>query len=597
MIGPPMAPPAPHGPAPSLVAAPAGTSPMSRLIPPHGGELCELLVGAAEAARIKAESSAYPSIELDAAQLCDLELLLNGAFSPLRGFLGRVDYGSVLDRWRLADGTVWPMPIVLAVPPRQAERLRPGQHLALRDPEGFMLARMQARDIWAPDLELEAHAVFGTLDRAHPGVGRLLSAKDAVYVGGPVQGLELPRHYDFKALRHTPAELRGRFAGLGWERIVAFHTRCPMHRAQRELTVRAAAEVEGHLLLHPVAGRGGTADAGHYARLRCYQAVAAHYPAGLMMLSLVNLAMRMAGPREALWHALIRKNYGCTHFLVGRDHAGARNGCTGEPEYAPGAAQETVARAQDEIGIRMLPCPELAYLPAQARYVALHEVPAGERTLDLPRAEARRRLREGLEIPDWFSYPDVMAELRGLYPPKPLRGIALFFTGLSGAGKSSVARVLQGRFLERGGRPVTLLDGDIVRKHLSSELGFSREHRDLNILRIGFVANEIAKNKGVAICAAIAPYAEARRRVRELISAHGDFIEIYVSTPLAVCEQRDRKGLYAKARAGLIQGFTGISDAYEPPVKPEIVLDTSDLSPEEAAQEIWLYLERQGYFG
>jgi sulfate adenylyltransferase len=565
------------------------------LIPPHGGTLCELLLPPEAAQRVRAESVELASIELTDVQLCDLELLLSGAFSPLRGFLGRSDYESVLEHMRLSDGTVWPMPITLGIAPAQAERVQVGSHVALREPEGVMVARLKVEELWQPDLAREAEVVFGTQQRAHPGVARLLDAGEQVYVGGSVEGLELPTHYDFAPLRRTPAELRQEFLRLGWRQVVGFQTRNPLHRAHKEMTIRAAAQMGANLLLHPVVGLTKPGDVNHYTRVRCYQAIGRHYPPGMMTLSLLNLAMRMGGPREALWHALIRKNHGCTHFIIGRDHAGPGKDPDGKPFYGPYEAQELVARFESEIGIRMVPFQEMVYVRSRAQYLPHNEVQPGEEVLDISGTELRRRLQQGLEIPDWFSYEDVVSELRRTYPPRNGQGITLFFTGLSGAGKSTIAKVLLARFLELGGRPVTLLDGDIVRKHLSSELGFSREHRDLNILRIGFVASEITKNRGIALCAPIAPFAETRRKVRELVSQYGAFVEIHVATPLEVCEQRDRKGLYAKARAGLVKQFTGISDPYEAPTAPEIRIDTSELTPEEAAQVVWLYLEREGY--
>jgi len=568
---------------------------MDHIIAPHGGELCELLVAEDEAQRLKAESVDYPSLDLSDQQLCDLELLLNGGFSPLRGFMTQADYERVLGDMRLTDGTVWPMPINLWVSKQTAETVQEGRRVALRDPEGMMLGALDVEQMWEPDVRAECEAVFGTTDRAHPGVNAAMQREGAVYLGGRVHGVALPHHYDFPGLRRTPGELRHEFARLGWRKVVGFQTRNPLHRAHKEMSQRAATENGAHLLLHPVVGMTKPGDIDHYTRVRCYQAIAEHYPPNLMMLSLLNLAMRMAGPREALWHALIRKNHGCTHFVVGRDHAGPGPLSNGEPPYGPYDAQETVERYAGEIDITMVPFQEMVYVAERAQHLPRNEVRADEEVLSISGTEVRRRLREGLDIPEWFSYPNVVEELRKAYPPKNKQGITLFFTGLSGAGKSTVANVVLAKFLELGQRPVTLLDGDIVRKNLSSNLGFSKEDRNTNILRIGFVANEITKNGGIAICAPIAPYTETRRQVREMIEGSGAFIEIHVSTPLDVCEQRDRKGLYAKARAGQITGFTGIDDPYEAPENPELRLDTSDLTPEEAAQEVLLYLEREGY--
>lgn len=567
---------------------------MSELIAPHGGRLVDLLVPAAERAALKAEAAHLPAWDLTPRQLCDLELLINGAFSPLEGFMGSADHARVCAEMRLADGTLWPMPITLDVSQAFADALGDARRIALRDPEGVALAVLDIDELYTPDREAEAAQVFGTTDPLHPGVAWLLRQANPVCVGGRVHGLELPRHYDFGHLRATPAELRERFARLGWTRIVAFQTRNPMHRAHLELTFRAARMAEANLLIHPVVGMTKPGDIDHYTRVRCYEKLLRHYPAQTTALSLLHLAMRMGGPREALWHAIIRKNHGCSHFIVGRDHAGPGKGADGQPFYGPYDAQQLVARHQDELGITMVPFHEMVYVHERAQYVPADEVAAGETVLNISGTELRRRLHEGLDIPEWFTYPEVIEELRRTHPPRDRQGFTVFFTGLSGSGKSTLANALLVRLLELGTRPVTLLDGDIVRKHLSSELGFSKEHRNLNVQRIGFVAAEITKNGGIAICAPIAPYAESRAQVRAMIAQYGVFVEIHLATPLEVCESRDRKGLYALARAGKLKEFTGISDPYETPEQPELRIDTSELSPEEAVQNIVLKLEALG---
>jgi sulfate adenylyltransferase len=416
-----------------------------------------------------------------------------------------------------------------------------------------------------------------------------------VYLGGKVHGIEPPTFYDFKLLRDTPSELRGRFRKLGWRKVVAFQTRNPLHRAHHELTFRAAREADANLLIHPVVGMTKPGDIDHFTRVRCYEHVLEEYPEQTTTLSLLNLAMRLAGPREALWHGIIRKNYGCTHFIVGRDHASPGNDRNGEPFYGRYDAQELFGQHQQELDITMVPFKEMVYVENKAEYMAADETEPGDQVLELSGTEFRRRLREGLEIPEWFSFPKVVDELRRAHPPKHEQGFTVFFTGLSGSGKSTIANALMVKLLEDGSRPVTLLDGDIVRKNLSSELTFTKEHRDLNIQRIGFVASEITKNRGIAICAPIAPYAKTRRQVRQVVSQHGGFIEVFVATPLEVCEQRDRKGLYAKARAGILKGFTGIDDPYEQPQHAEIVIDTQELSPDLAAHRILITLEKLGY--
>jgi sulfate adenylyltransferase len=440
-------------------------------------------------------------------------------------------------------------------------------------------------------------AVYGTTSPRHPGVNYLLERTNPWYVSGKLEGIQKPTHYDFRTFRLSPAELRVEFLRLGWRRIVAFQTRNPMHRAHQELTLRAAKEVEASLLIHPSVGMTKPGDVEYYVRVRCYEALLSKYPKDTVKLALLPLAMRMGGPREAVWHAIIRKNYGSSHFIVGRDHAGPGNDEKGKPFYGSYAAQELLDTHQQEIGITMVPFHMMVYLEDRDAYVPEDQVPKGSRVLNISGTELRARLSDGREIPSWFTFPEVAGELRRSYPPRPQQGLTIFFTGLSGSGKSTIANVLLIKFLETGGRPVTLLDGDIVRKHLSSELGFSREHRDINIRRIGYVASEITKNGGIAICAPIAPYDEVRKQVRSMIQPFGGFILVHLATPLEVCEKRDRKGLYAKARAGLVKQFTGISDPYEVPTDSDLVLDTSELTPEEAAQEVFLHLQREGFIG
>ncbi len=568
---------------------------MTELIAPFGGELRELYLIESLASAVKAQSRDWPSWDLTPRQLCDIELLLNGAFSPLGGFMTRRDYDPVVRDMRLADGTLWPIPITLDVTQAFASRLSEGLQVALRDPTGVLIAVLEVKDVWTPERRVEATSVFGTDDLGHPGVNHLLQRSNPVYLGGPLRGVAAPTHYDFRHLRDTPRELRERFRKLGWRRIVAFQTRNPIHRAHRELTLRAAHQTESNLLLHPVVGMTRPGDVDHYTRVRCYEHVLKHYPEHTTALSLLPLAMRLAGPRETVWHAIIRRNYGCSHFIVGRDHAGPGKDSRGNEFYAPYDAQELVRRFQSELGIEMVPFREMVYVQNLDKYVSTDETRPGQTVLTISGTELRRRLQEGTDIPAWFSYPEVVDELRRTHPPRYLQGFTVFFTGLSGAGKSTLANAVLVRLLERVARRVTLLDGDVVRKHLSSELGFSREHRDLNILRIGFVASEIVKNGGIALCAPIAPYSETRRRVRELVEPYGGFIEVYVSTPLEVCEQRDRKGLYAKARAGLIKEFTGVSDVYEVPANPELEVDTREVTPDMAANEIIVKLESLGY--
>jgi sulfate adenylyltransferase len=574
------------------------TASTSHIIAPHGGELTDLIASPERIAELKAHSREWPSWDLTSRQICDLELLVSGGFSPLRGFMTQADYEGVCHNMRLSNGVLWPMPITLDVKEDFAKSLQPGtSKVALRDAEGVMLAVLHVEEVWHPDRQSEAQSVFGTTSAVHPGVDYLLNKGNSWYVGGRLEGMQMPSHYDFRTLRLTPVELRAEFARLGWRRVVAFQTRNPMHRAHVELTFRAAKQVEANLLLHPSVGMTKPGDVDYFTRVRCYQLLLSKFPAGSVKLSMLPLAMRMGGPREAIWHALIRKNHGVTHFIVGRDHAGPGKDSDGKPFYGPYEAQELFKKHEADIGVTMVPFNMMVYLEDQDQYVPDNEVTNGSRVLNISGTELRDRLNEGREIPSWFTYPEVVKELRRSYPPRHKQGVTIFFTGLSGSGKSTIANVLVTKFLEAGGRPVTLLDGDLVRKHLSSELGFSKEHRDINIRRIGYVASEITKNGGIAICAPIAPYDATRKAVRSMIESGGGFILVHIATPVETCEQRDRKGLYAKARAGILKEFTGISDPYEVPTDAEVVINTAELSPEEAAQEIILHLEREGFIG
>lgn len=557
----------------------------------------ELYVSPEAAMALKDEAGAMPSWDLTPRQICDLELLMNGGFSPLKGFLTEADYDGVVENMRLSSGALWPMPITLDVSEKFAEGLEPGTDIALRDQEGVILAIMSVTDKWLPNKAREAEKVFGADDLAHPAVNYLHNVAGPVYLGGPIKGLQAPTHYDFRARRNTPNELRAMFKKLNWQRVVVFQTRNPLHRAHQELTFRAAREAQANLMIHPVVGMTKPGDVDHFTRVRCYEAVLDKYPAATTTLSLLNLAMRMAGPREAVWHGLIRKNHGATHFIVGRDHAGPGKNSQGVDFYGPYDAQELFKQHEAEIGVEMVDFKHMVYVQEKASYYPANEIPEGSTVLDISGTELRRRLREGLDIPEWFSFPEVVTQLRRTSPPRANQGFTVFFTGLSGSGKSTVANALMVKLMEMGGRPVTLLDGDVVRKHLSSELGFSKEHRDINIKRIGYVASEITKNGGIAICAPIAPYTATRRAVREMIEAGGAFVEVHVATPLEECERRDRKGLYKLAREGKIKEFTGISDPYEAPSSPELRIDTTDIDVDSAAHQVLLKLESMGLIG
>ncbi len=564
-------------------------------IEPHGGSLVNLLVDEKRQNILKDFAFNLSDITLDDRQLCDLELLATGAFSPLKGFMTRTDYESVLDRMRLQNGALWPIPICLDIPETKAKSLEAGQSVTLRDPEGFLLAIMEIEDIWPVEVEKEALQVFGTPDQVHPGVQHLYKKSGNFYIGGSLEVLSLPLHFDFKQLRLTPQEVRNIYKRMGWKRVVGFQTAQPVHRPQYELTIKAMQQAKANLLLLPIAGMTKPGDFDHYTRVRCYREVTRHYPPDSFILNLLPYTMHMAGPREALLQTIISKNYGCTHFIVGHNHAGLGQDKNGKSFYESNDAQKLAEEYSEEIDIKIISFDEMVYLPFEDEYSFVDQVPEGTKTISLSGSDIRERILSGRQIPKWATFPEVVEELRKAFPTPHKQGFTVFLTGLSGAGKSTVAKVLYSRFLEIGDRPVTLLDGDIVRRNLSSNLKFNKEDRDINVRRIGFVAGEITKNRGIAICAPIAPYESTRSEIRSTIESYGGFIEVHVSTPIEICEKRDRKGMYAKARAGLIKGFTGVDDPYEIPASPEVSINTTDITPNEAAQEILLFLGQKGF--
>jgi sulfate adenylyltransferase len=567
-------------------------TPVSPLIVPYGGSLVDLMVPAEARDEVKARASQLPSVQLSARSVCDLELLATGAFSPLDRFMGQADHQHVLDEMRLSNGQLFPLPIPLPVDASPALHL--DCDIALRDTKNDLLAVMTNEEIYAWELAEVAQKAFGTLDLHHPLVAEM-HRWGKLHISGKLQVLQLPQHYDFQGLRLTPAQTRARLEEFGYANVVAFQTRNPLHRVHEELTKRAAQEVDGVLLLHPSVGMTKPGDVDHYTRVRAYKALAAgYYDPNRILLALLPLAMRMAGPREALWHALIRRNHGANHFIVGRDHAGPGKDSTGQAFYGPYDAQELLQRYSAELGVHMVPFRELVYLPDQERYEEVSRIPSGTRTASISGTQVREQyLNQGRTLPPWFTRPEVAEILAETYPPRYRQGVCIWFTGLSGAGKSTTAEVLTVLLLEHG-RQVTLLDGDVVRTHLSKGLGFSKEDRDTNIRRIGFVAAEIVQHGGVAICAAVSPYCATRNDVRNLIGAE-HFVEVFVDTPLEVCETRDTKGMYAKARRGEIKDFTGIDDPYEPPAQPEVRLDTVTHTPEENARLILHYLSQHGF--
>jgi sulfate adenylyltransferase len=562
------------------------------LISPYGGKLVDLVVTGEERSELIEKSKSLPSVQISARSLCDLELLATGAFSPLDRFMVKADYERVLTEMRLTDGTLFPIPVTLPVD----EHALPtwGEQVTLSDARNNTIAVMQIEEVYHYDPQREARLVLGSTDPRHPLISEMVRW-GKVYVSGKLKVIDLPKYYDFIDLRRTPAQVRQRLEEMGHTNVVAFQTRNPMHRIHEELTKRAAEEVDGSLLIHPVVGMTKPGDVDHYTRVRVYRAlVDNYYEANRTLLSLLPLAMRMAGPREALWHAIIRRNYGANHFIIGRDHAGPGNDSQGRPFYGPYEAQAMMMQYGGELGVQPVDFKALVYLADDDRYEEINQVPEGANVFEISGTQVREDyLAKGNPLPEWFTRKETADILQEMYPPRHKQGFCIWFTGLSGSGKSTTAEVLTSLLLESG-KQITVLDGDVVRTHLSKGLGFSREDRDTNILRIGFVAGEIARHGGAVICAAISPYRSTRNEARKMVSEER-FIEVYVDTPIEVCESRDVKGLYARARRGQITGFTGVDDPYEAPVNPEITLDTVSFSPEENARKIMAYLEERGF--
>lgn len=531
-------------------------------------------------------------IRLNERQLCDFELLSCGGFSPLQGFMEEKDYRSVLEKQQLRSGLFWPIPIILDLHEKNWDEIKNESEIVLLHPyQEFVLGILQIKSAFRLDKALECKNIFETEDKLHPAIQYLKQCGEFA-VGGPLKKVSPVPHFDFPDLRKTPLELRDYFEKNQLERVIAFQTRNPIHRAHFEMIRRAQETLEGHLLIHPVVGLTKEGDLEKDTRVRCYQQVLKKTRPNQATLSLLPLAMRMAGPREALWHMIIRRNYGCSHFIVGRDHAGPGKDSSGKPFYDPEKARKAATEFSKEIGMEVVPFKELVFSETLNDFCEAEKAPSSGRVLNVSGTELRDRLRSGAEIPSWFSFPEVVNELRQSHPPLSQQGLCLFFTGLSGAGKTTIARALMERMKALKSRPISFLDGDEVRMHLSKGLGFSKEDRDTNILRIGYVASLIVKHRGLAMVTAIAPYEEVREKVRSLCEEQGNFVLIHVSTPFETCENRDPKGLYEKARKGEIKNFTGLDDPYEVPQKPDLVLDSSQLRVPQAIDLVIEYLKK-----
>lgn len=574
-------------------------------VEPHGGALVDGIARGAEAEALRGRAALLPAIVLDARERADLELIATGAASPLRGFLGARDYGSVVERLRLADGTVWPLPLTLAVDDAVAARLEAGREAALVDDQQRLWGLLRVEELYERDPLHEAQHVYGTTDPAHPGVAYLL-ARPRRLAGGPVRVLPLPEDLPFAARRLTPRALRDEIARRGWRSVAGFQTRNPIHRAHEHLT-KLALEVADGLVIHPLVGETKGDDVPAAVRLRAYEVLLErYYPRERTLLAVFPAAMRYAGPREALFHALVRKNYGIDRLIVGRDHAGVG------AYYGPYDAQQIFERfAAGELGVRPLKLEPTFYCRACEAAASTRTCPHGaDERVELSGTKVRELLRAGRDLPREFTRPEVAAILREHYSagapgaasrvPRgnghgggAQRGFILWFTGLSGAGKSTLAEALRERLAAQ--RHVEVLDGDEVRTFLSKGLGFSKEDRDTNILRIGFVARLLARAGAAVVTAAISPYAGTRAEVRRLAEQEGlAFIEVFADAPLEVLAERDVKGLYRKALAGEIAHFTGVSDPYEPPAHPDLLVRSDRESVEHSLERLLDLLAQRG---
>lgn len=561
------------------------------LISPYEGALVDLVLPTPSEG-VVAFAAELPSVRLTLRQACDLEMLASGAFSPLRTFMSEADHDSVLERMRLADGTVFPIPITLSTD--DISNIDRGRDIALRNAKNELLAIMKVSEIYEWERERHAEAVFGTFDTRHPVVAEM-QQWGRFNLSGELTVLKLPEYRDFQDLRLTPKQTRERLALLGRPHVVAFQTRNPIHFAHEVMTQRAIAMIDGTLLMHPVVGMTKEGDIDYFTRVRTYKEVCRlSYPGDRVLLALLPLAMRMAGPREAVWHAIIRRNFGASHFIVGRDHASPGLDSNSKPFYDSTVAQTLTKELSAETGVTIIPFQELAYLPEEQRYEEIDKIAPGSKVFSLSGTSVREDfLRKGQQFPEWFTRKEVAQILQESYPPRHRQGVCMWFTGLSGSGKSTTAEIVTALLLEEG-RRATLLDGDVVRTHLSKGLGFSKEDRNINVNRIGFVASEVVRHGGIAVCSAVSPHRESRDQVRVMF-AHEQFVEVFVDAPLEVCESRDAKGMYAKARKGEIKGFTGIDDVYESPVSPEIILDAVNRTARENAQAVIEYLRAKGF--
>jgi sulfate adenylyltransferase len=562
------------------------------LIDPCGGILVDLTIAPDILTDALEHAKALPTLRLSQRALCDLELLATGAFSPLDKFMSSADYNRVLEEMRLASGHLFPIPVTLPVSADEPVKL--DHEVALLDSRNEIVATMVVEEIYEWDLGKTAHHVFATNDERHPLVAEM-HRWGTRNISGQLKVLRLPAHFDFRELRLAPAQTRNRLQASGFENVVAFQTRNPLHRAHEEMTKRAIEEVNGILLLHPVVGMTKPGDIDHFTRVRTYKALAEnYYDSDRILLSLLPLAMRLAGPREAIWHALIRRNYGANHMIIGRDHASPGNDSKGKPFYEPYAAQELVQMLEPELGVKVVPFGEFVYLTEEDRYEDTRALKEQVAAASISGTQGREWYRDGnTQLPSWFARPEVADLISQTYPPRHRQGFCVWFTGLSAAGKSTTAEILTA-LLQECGRQVTVLDGDTVRTHLSQGLGFSKHDRDLNIRRIGFVASEIVRHQGAVVCAAVSPYRATRNEVRNMVGAD-KFVEVFVDTPLEECERRDTKGMYLKARRGEIRNFTGIDDPYETPLNAELTIETTVNTAEENAYSIFAYLRDRGW--
>jgi sulfate adenylyltransferase len=518
-------------------------------------------------------------ITLDERNLNDLEMFFLGAFDPLQGYNTFENFNSIVTHGCLEDGTIWPIPFVLPVPEclltknNNSVSTHSNVFLNVRDVLGTIVARVSVVDCYKVNIDVYGQLLLETSDTNHPFMDYLHNNhRDSVYVGGNITPICPIKHFDFIQYRQNTKQVKDMIRHDHWDAVIGFQTRNPMHKSHFELTRQAVSEVQKELetsntssarvllLITPSCGVTQPGDIDSATRIRCYQKILPYYKDLYnidVKLVVLPLTMRMAGPKEALWHALIRQNFGCTHFIIGRDHAGPS--ClqkNGKSFYEPYAAHALLKSFATKLKIIPILSMNMVYVPDKKQYVQENLLPPNASYEQLSGTKFRTALQNREPIPEWFSFPTVLEELKKVYHPRYQQGFCIYFTGLPCSGKSTLAKAVSARLEERESenRHVSILDADIVRLHLSRGLGYSKQDRSVNVQRIGYVASLITYHYGIVLVANIAPYAADRLSNRRLITnAGGGYIEVYVSTPLSICQTRDVKQHYKNARLGVLK--------------------------------------------